>query len=132
MPHLTLEFTENLRDTPPTPELMLSLHRVLGEVAGIKIENCKSRWRLVEDWVVAGGAPEGAFVHLALRFLEGRTETVIAAVGNATLEVLKRHFSPAPEGIDLQITVEVEEIRKAAYFKDPPGTLGTPPPMRLV
>ncbi len=124
MPHLTLEYTKNLRDTPPTPELMLKLHRVLNEVAGIKIENCKSRWREVEEWVVADGEPGGAFVHLAMRFLEGRRPEVIGAVGRATLEILKKHFSPPPGKVELQVTVEVEEIRKAAYFKDPPGTLG--------
>ena len=71
-------------------------------------------------------------LHLAMRFLEGRSPEVIGAVGAAALEVLKGHFHPAPEGVDLQITVEIEEIRKAAYFKDPPGTLGGPPTMKLV
>jgi 5-carboxymethyl-2-hydroxymuconate isomerase len=128
MPHLTLEYTANLEATPPTPALMLSLHRMLEEVAGIKVGNCKSRWRRVEEWVVADGAPGGAFVHLGMRFLEGRPQKTIGAVGPAALEILKGHFTPAPDGTRLQITVEVEEIRKASYFKDPPGTLGGPPP----
>ena len=33
--------------------------------------------------------------------------------------------------LGLQITVEVQDIRKATYFKDPPGTLG-PPSLSLI
>jgi 5-carboxymethyl-2-hydroxymuconate isomerase len=127
MPHLTLEYTANLSDTPPTGELLLSLHQLLSSVAGIRVGNCKSRWRKVEDWVVGEGDAKDAFVHLDFRFLEGRSLDIQQAVGQGALEVLKAHFHPAPEGVDLQITVEVGEIGKATYFKDPPGTLSGPP-----
>ncbi len=126
MPHLTLEFTSNLSGTPPTPELFLNLHRLLETVAGIRPENCKSRWREVEGWVVGSGDPASAFVHLDLRFLEGRALEIQQAIGQGVLEMLKAHFLPEPEGLDLQITVEVQEIRKATYFKFPSGTLGRP------
>lgn len=126
MPHLTLEYTANLSDTPPDSELLLHLHHLLRTTAGISIGNCKSRWRKVDDWVVAGGDRNGAFVHLDLRFLEGRSLEIQQAVGREALELLKAHFHPGAEGMELQITVEVGEIRKSTYFKDPPGTLGPP------
>ncbi|MFC1574834.1 5-carboxymethyl-2-hydroxymuconate Delta-isomerase [Gemmatimonadota bacterium] len=128
MPHLTLEYTSNLADRKPTPQLMLGIHRHLESSAGIKIGNCKTRWREVGEWVVGDGAGPSAFVHLDVRFLEGRTEEVRRAVGAGALELLKTHFLPAPEGVDLQITVEIQEIREGVYFKDPSGTLSGPPP----
>ena len=131
MPHLTLEYTANLSGTPPTRELLLSLHHLLQATAGIRVENCKSRWRKVEDWVIGGGDPTAAFVHLDFRFLEGRPIEVQQAVGQGALDALKAHFHPAPEGVDLQITVEVGDIRTATYFKHPSGTLGSPT-VRLV
>jgi len=131
MPHLTLEYTSNLAGTPPTKELMLGIHGVLNAVAGIDPANCKSRWREVEEWVVGFGDPASAFVHLDLRFLEGRPFEVQQAVGESVLDLLKAHFLPEPEGVDLQITVDVQEIRKATYQKFPPGTLGGSP-VRLV
>ena len=63
-------------------------------------------------------------MHLDIRVYEGRPEEVRRAVGATALDVLKRHFLPAPAGVGLQITVEVLEIRKALYFKDP----ASPPP----
>jgi 5-carboxymethyl-2-hydroxymuconate isomerase len=127
MPHLTLEYTANLQDRTPTPELLNSIHRVLERLGGIKIENCKSRWWKVEDWAVGDGQAPSGFVHLDLRFLEGRSEETKRAIGDATLEVLKAHFGPPNPELDLQITVEVQDIRSATYFKDPPGTLRPPP-----
>ena len=37
----------------------------------------------------------------------------------------------ASDDLALQITVEIQDIRRASYFKYPPGTLG-PPPLSLV
>lgn len=123
MPHLTLEYTANLEQAAPTPGLMLALHHLLNAEAGIRIENCKSRWRRVDHWVVGAGQEESAFVHLDLRFMEGRPLEVQRAVGQGALTALRSHFKKAPSGVDLQITVEVGEIRRATYFKFPEGTL---------
>jgi 5-carboxymethyl-2-hydroxymuconate isomerase len=131
MPHLTLEYTTNLDEWANDPALLIGLHRLLESVAGIKIENCKSRWRMVEEWVVGDGEGESAFVHLELRFLEGRPLGVQQAVGTGAVDLLRTHFTAVPDGLGLQITVEVQDIRRATYFKDPPGTLG-PPTLSLV
>jgi len=131
MPHLTLEYTVNLDEWASDPGLLLTMHRMLEAVAGIQIGNCKSRWRMVDEWVVGDGEGKSAFVHLDLRFLEGRPMSVKQAVGAGALELLRAHFAPASEELDLQLTVEVQDIRKATYFKDPPGSLG-PPNLSLV
>ncbi len=131
MPHLVLEYSANLADRAPDRSLFLDLHRLLESVAGIRIENCKSRWRRVDDWTVGEGDPGSAFVHLDIRFLEGRSPQVQRAVGTATLGLLRERFSAARNGLDLQITVEIREIRKTAYFKDPPAPLA-PPPLKQV
>ena len=91
------------------------------------MENCKSRWREVGDFHVGSGGEDKAFVHLAVRYLEGRPAQVQRSVGEALLSALKRHFADAPRGLELQITVEIEDIRRESYFKDPPGTLSEPP-----
>lgn len=131
MPHLTLEYTANLSDSRSEEDLLLSVHFLLESIAGVKIENCKSRWRAVEDWVVGAGDESSAFVHLDVRFMEGRAEEVKRALGIALLEMLKASFGSTETGTRLQITVEIRDIRKAAYFKDPPGTL-SPPPTTMV
>lgn len=130
MPHITMEYTANLRELAPDATLFHQVHQVLESVAGIRIANCKSRWHEIGEWLVGAGEPAGtAFVHLDVRFLEGRTEQVRQSVGRALLQILEDQFAPVPDGLDLQITVEIGEIRKADYFKYPPGTLA-PGPLR--
>ena len=131
MPHLTIEYTANLDQWACDPGVLLSLHRLLESVAGIKIENCKSRWRMLDEWVVGDGEGSSGFVHLDMRFLEGRPTDVKHAIGEGIVEILQKHFSPAAEELDVQITAEIQDIRRAEYFKYPPGTLG-PPPLSLV
>jgi 5-carboxymethyl-2-hydroxymuconate isomerase len=131
VPHLTLEYTSNLDEWASDPDLLVTLHRVLETAGGIKIGNCKSRWRMVEEWVVGDGEGESAFVHLDIRFLEGRPQAVKEAIGVAAVGVLNDHFRQEREDLDLQITVEIQDIRRDAYFKYPSGTLD-PPPLTIV
>ncbi len=131
MPHLTLEYTANLDEWANDPALLLDLHRLLQSRGGIKIGNCKSRWRMMEEWVLGNGEGESAFLHLDLRFLEGRPMETKQAVGTGALELIRAHFASVPEELELQITVEVQDIRKGTYFKHPPGTLG-PPSLSIV
>jgi 5-carboxymethyl-2-hydroxymuconate isomerase len=76
---------------------------------------------------VGDGAGESAFVHLDIRLLEGRPVEALQEVGKGTMEILASHFLPPVSGADTQITVEIQEIRRDAYFKEPEGTLAPPP-----
>ena len=131
MPHLTLEYTSNLDEWASNPHLLVALHRILATTGGIKIENCKSRWRMVEEWAVGDGEGESAFVHLDVRFMEGRPQALKEAIGMEALGLLEDHFQVDPAELDLQITVEIQDIRRDAYFKYPSGTLD-PPPLTVV
>jgi 5-carboxymethyl-2-hydroxymuconate isomerase len=131
MPHLTIEYTSNLDQWAGDSEVLLALHQLLEAVAGIKIENCKSRWRMVDEWVVGDGEGPSGFVHLNMRFLEGRPADLKRTIGEGVVELLQKHFSAAEDEMDLQITAEIQDIRRAEYFKYPPGTLG-PPPLSVV
>ena len=125
MPHLTLEYTANLDEWAGNPGLLVDLHRLLAAV-GIKIENCKSRWRMVEEWVVADGEGPAAFVHLDIRFLEGRSPQVKQAIGNGALDLLYDHFARGVEGLeglDFQITGMLIVSRSASHSFHDSGSL---------
>ncbi len=123
MPHLTLEYSGNVPDPPDIQGILREIHRVLQETAGIKIENCKSRGRVAEKYLVANGESTRAFVHLDVRILEGRSGELKRELGYQLLETLREHFSSAEAALDLQTTVEIRDIERASYFKHPAGTL---------
>lgn len=122
MPHLTLEYTDNLGSASSFDELFAQLHQVLAEVGGIALGNCKSRAIRLDDYFVGGGGAQHAFVHLTIRFLAGRSTEVKQQIGRQSLAVLKQHF-PLSAALDLQLTVEIQGIERATYCKFPEGTL---------
>lgn len=121
MPHLTLEYTDNLQPLAGFVELFGHLHRVLAEVSGIRLDNCKSRAVRREVYFVGAGGARQAFAHLTIRFLAGRSAEVKEQIGRQSLAVLQERL--ASTDLEVQITVEIQEIDRAAYFKFPEGTL---------
>ncbi len=122
MPQLTLEYTGNIDQRVNFTALFSALHQVLAELGGVHIENCKSRAVRRDDFYIGSGEPGNAFVHLDVTMLEGRSLALKQAVGAGILRILQQTFAPAMATHDLQITVEIKDIKRATYFKVPEGT----------
>lgn len=123
MPHLVLEYSANVDCPADLPLLFGQLHDVLAEAGGIRRDNCKSRARPADPFLVGSGSESDAFVHLDIRFLEGRSPEVKQAIGQQSLDLLLTWFRHSADRFRLQITVEIQEIRRSSYFKYPAGTL---------
>ena len=115
MPHLTLEYTANLTPAADPAGLLLELHQAIAGAAGIQIENFKSRAIRRDLYAVGAGLSDEAFVHLEIAVFGGRPPETRDEVGRTSLAILVRHFGPV-----VQITVEIREMDRAAYFKNPP------------
>ena len=119
---MMLQYTANVTQEIDFSTLFLDLHHVISDVAGIRIGNCKSRAVRLEHFCVGQGDPTGGFVHLDVRFLEGRTLAVKGALGRALLKTLEAAYAPSIAEHALQITVEIQDIQRGTYFKFPGGT----------
>ena len=117
MPHIRLEYTNNITIEFEFNDLFQEVHQVLNQVAGIKIENCKSRAICLTDFYAGNGEKKEAFVHLDVSFFEGRSTSDKKEVGEQLLGVLRKYFKVGFAVYKLQITIEVHEIDRAMYFK---------------
>lgn len=123
MPHLTLEHTTNLLASMPLEELFARLHAILHDIGGIRRENCKSRAVERERFYVGDGAPGGGFVHLDVRFLEGRSLELKQEIGLEMLALLRECYGTDGDTAVVQFTVEIRDITRATYFKFPADSL---------
>jgi len=123
MPHLTLEYSANVTVESDLASLFHRLHEALVQTGGIRLENCKSRAYPARDFLVGSGSEGSAFVHLDIRFLEGRPAEVRQSIGQEARDILVEWFQFSVDTLDLQVTVEVRDIERALYFKFPEGTL---------
>jgi len=122
MPHTTIEYSRNLCDRFDVAALLARFHGVLTEVGGIDLTNCKSRAVALDTYLIGDGDERHAFVHADVRFLEGRPPGVKKAIGAGMLRVLQEFFLGDAGPFDLQLTVEIGDIQREAYFKLPEGT----------
>jgi 5-carboxymethyl-2-hydroxymuconate isomerase len=117
MPHTILEYSDNLLDAPDFQALWADLHPVLVATAGCRPQDIKSRAYPCASFRMGDGAPANAFVHLAIRLLEGRDSGTREKIGQAALEVLAAHFPRTLAERPFDLTVELADMRRDSYFK---------------
>ncbi|MDN5842213.1 MAG: 5-carboxymethyl-2-hydroxymuconate Delta-isomerase [Alcaligenaceae bacterium] len=122
MPHLTIEYSGNLRDQADMPVLMRRLSEVLiaektadGKqiypTGGIRVRAIP-----YEDYCIAADQiPDAGFVHTTLRIGPGRTPTELKSTGDHLFEAVSKHFADLFEHRGLSLSLAISEF-------PPPGT----------
>lgn len=111
MPHLIVEYSNNLN--LPVQPFLRTLHGVLLESGQFEADHIKIRARQYDDYLTGGSAADG-FVHLTLFLLDGRSEAVKHALGQALCSAVQQAVG-STEGT--QITVDTRDMVRATYAK---------------
>jgi len=110
MPHLTLEYTNNLEfDVQP---LLARLHSELVATGAINLKGLKSRVVRHVEYRIADGNPDYAFVHVNLLIREGRPLEVQKDASQRVLAALKETFGDRFENSYLSLSVDIKEMRE--------------------
>lgn len=110
MPHLTLEYTDNLEfDAQP---LLARLHSELVATGAVNLKGLKSRFLRHSEYRMADGNPEYAFVHVNLLIREGRPLEIQKDMSQRVLAVLKETFGERFESSYLSLSVDIKEMRE--------------------
>ena len=92
MPHLILEFSDNVIEQDRFSDLFQQCHQTLVETLPTELMSCKSRAIPLQDFYLGDGAERLAFVHGTLKIMPGRTEEVLNQTAEALLSLFKDHF----------------------------------------
>jgi 5-carboxymethyl-2-hydroxymuconate isomerase len=109
MPHLTLEYTDNI-DVDVQP-LLARLHEEVVATGAINLKGIKSRAIKHTQYRIADGDPDYAFVHVGLLIREGRPIEVQKDATRRVMKVLKETFGYLFETRKLSLTVDLKEMR---------------------
>ncbi len=108
MPHLTLEYTDNLDfDVQP---LLARLHAELVATGAISLKGLKSRAVRHSEYRIADGNPEYAFVSVNLLIRAGRPIEVQRDMTERVMRVLKETFNERFENGYLSLSVDIKEM----------------------
>lgn len=128
MPHLTLEFSSNLRDDPALAG-HCDFNRLCGDLAACLVDfrdgdkkvyptgGVRVRAFAAESYCIADGAKDAAFIHGTLRIGAGRSDAVKKATGDALFDVIKRHCAALYEQTGLALSLEIIESNEAGSWK---------------
>ena len=118
MPHLILEYSNNLPAGTDVPVVLRRLHDALAALGPFDVADIKSRAVAHNVFVAGSGASDAAFVHVELAILSGRDPETRRAAGAALLDVLREELAELYDTHPCSLTVEVREMDRASYAKD--------------
>ena len=122
MPHLTLDYSANLRADGALGPLCAALAQTLAEfrvdgkavypVGGIRV-----RAFAADDYCIADGRADAAYLHACLSVARGRSEATLKATGDAVFAVIQQHFAALFERQGLALSMEVQEFPESGTWK---------------
>lgn len=116
MPHLTFEYTDNIKDESDIPSLLKKANDTLLQHQDvIPIGGLRTRAIELKDYRVADGSEDDAFVHVILKLGSGRTEQDIKRVCDDLFKTVKDHFAGIFEKRYLALSLEIHEFTRPTY-----------------
>lgn len=109
MPQITVDYSAELDDTFDRAGFTGALHPLIAETVSTKITACKTRFRRIEETVVADAPGGDALVHIEIALLAGRTPETKARLTESVLELLAARVRPT-EGLALHLSAETRDL----------------------
>ena len=113
MPHVKLEYTENVQWKNPIQDIFSKLQTVLIQHARVKPQNCKSRATELKDFYCTGKNHPGGLIHMESSLLSGRTEKVKTNIGKECSQIIQSFIENIAE---IQVSVELRDMDHNGYF----------------
>lgn len=118
MPHFILEYSANLKQRGlEIDSLFARLHEEAVAIGIFPLGGIRSRALCCEQYRIADGDPELAFVHLTAKVGHGRDAAVLQSAGERLFAVLSDHLSAIFERSYLGISFEMVELHPHLNFK---------------
>ena len=117
MPHLIVEYTRNLTGFPHA-QVLRELNLALTSSPEVLNEaDLKTRILVLDSYEIGSSPAARAFVHAQLRLLSGRTPEAKKDLG-ARIAAVLRQLTPKPEGVMVQLSVEIVDMDRGSYVKE--------------
>lgn len=114
MPHITVDYSDTLSDSFDRRGFGLALHPLLARTVEGTVTGCKTRFRTIDDCVIADGSDDIAMVHIEVGLLSGRTREAKAELSRQVLGLVRDYVKPVP-GLALHTSVDVSDLDRGCY-----------------
>ncbi len=117
MPHQIIEYSANLDAKLDMRDLVMHLHNAAAGIDGLPLGGLRTRAARRENYRVADGHVDNAFVHLTLKLGHGRTVEKRQEFGSVLFAALCDFLQPVSSSSPLAISFEIQEIDPTLTWK---------------
>src|SRR5690348_14055290 len=110
MPHVIVEYSANLAGAVEIKPLLQALHEAAIKTGVFPAGGVRTRAERRDEYIVADGRPEAAFIHVMLRIGAGRDAPTKKRAADSVFAVLCDHLKPVQDKRPLAISLEVQEL----------------------
>ena len=119
MPHVIVEYTDNLGDEADIPGLLRLIAQRCADSGGVlPLAGVRVRAVRLTEYVIADGKPEYAFVNLTVKLGKGRDPEFKKRFFGALFEAIRAHLAAASAARPLALSMYLEEIDEEGAFRD--------------
>lgn len=118
MPHFIVEYTDNIKEEANIPLLLEKVNKILISKAPIfPVGGIRSRAIELQDYYIADGEKDYAFLHATLKIGSGRSEEDKKSTCDEIFEAIKDHFAELYNKRYLALSMELFEFSEAGTYK---------------
>ena len=117
MPHFIVEYTTNLDDAVDFQSLFEQVNHFLASTGVFPLAGIRSRAIALDQYFIADGKQDYAFIHMILKVGAGRDLSVRQKIATELFELLEQFFKPLQEQRLLALSFEVQELDPIMNFK---------------
>ncbi len=111
MPHFIVEYTSNLRSETDIPALLKKLNTTAIGMDGLfPLGGIRARAMEIEDYCIADGSHDAAFVHVTIKIGRGRTDEQKERICETLFGAVKDHFADVFARRPLALSLELVEL----------------------
>jgi 5-carboxymethyl-2-hydroxymuconate isomerase len=112
MAHLVIEYTRNIKSEADIPGLLKNANKLIASVSqDMPLAGIRSRALELQNYDIADGAGDYAFVHATLRVDASIPEALKRATSDELFKLLKQHFAALYEKRYLALSMELVDMR---------------------
>lgn len=110
MPHITIEYSANLRERLDLPAFLATVHKAALGTGVFPVGGIRTRAYAAEHYVIADGHPDNTFVHIGLRIGPGRDLDTRKRACEAIFAAARRYLAPLYEALPLGISLDMQDL----------------------
>ena len=117
MPHITIEYSSNLKDQIDVLKLVETVHQATLRTGVFEVAAVRTRAAGRDLYAIADGHRDNAFVAINVRVAPGRPAETRKRLGQEIFDAACEFLGTVYETSPLAISLEVQEIDNTAAFR---------------